>query len=106
MSSTTSSEPHGKIGADEDAVAALFDGALGPAAGLNDPSELGPEHILRRVSPIEIRSMATLYRYLSPGELLDRVPGHAVFREYWADARSDSFDPPARIAALRGTKLH
>ena len=76
------------------------------AAGLNDPSELGPEHILRRVSPIEIRSMATLYRYLAPGELLDRVPGHAVFREYWADARSDSFQPPARIAALRGTKLH
>ncbi len=76
------------------------------AAGLNDPSELGPEHILRRVSPIEIRSMATLYRYLAPGELIDRVPGHAVFREYWADARSDSFQPPARIAALRGTKLH
>lgn len=76
------------------------------AAGLNDPSELGPEHILRRVSPIEIRSMATLYRYLSPGELLDRVPGHAVFREYWADARSDSFAPPPRIEALRGTKLH
>ncbi len=75
------------------------------AAGLQHPSELGPEHILRRVSPTEIRSMATLYRYLAPGELLDRVPEHAVFREYWADARSDSFGPPPRIAALRGTKL-
>jgi hypothetical protein len=30
-------EPSGKIGADEDAVAALFDGALGASAGLNDP---------------------------------------------------------------------
>lgn len=75
------------------------------AAGLNDPSELGPEHILRRVSPVEIRSLAALYRYLGPGELLDRVPDHVVFREYWAEARSDSFAPPARISALRGSKL-
>jgi glutamate synthase domain-containing protein 2 len=75
------------------------------AAGLNDPSELGPEHILRRVSPVEIRSLAALYRYLGPGELLDRVPEHVVFREYWADARSDSFAPPARISALRTSKL-
>ena len=74
------------------------------AAGLSDPSQLGPEHILRRVSPVEIRSLAALYRYLEPGELLDRVPAHAVFRGFWADARSDSFAPPARIAALRETK--
>ena len=75
------------------------------AAGLNDPSELGPEHILRRVSPTEIRSLASLYRYLAPGELLDKVPEHAVFREYWAEARSDSFNPPPRIAAIRASKL-
>ena len=75
------------------------------AAGLSDPSQLGPEHILRRVSPVEIRSLAALYRYLEPGELLDRVPEHAVFHAYWAYARSDSFSPPPRIAALRETKL-
>ncbi len=74
------------------------------AAGLNDPSELGPEHILRRVSPVEIRSLASLYRYLAPGELLTKVPEHRVFHDYWADARTDSFNPPARIAALRSTK--
>jgi len=74
------------------------------AAGLNDPSELGPEHILRRVSPVEIRSLASLYRYLAPGELLRKVPDHAVFHDYWADARSDSFQPPARIQALRTSK--
>jgi glutamate synthase domain-containing protein 2 len=74
------------------------------AAGLHDPSELGPEHILRRVSPVEIRSLASLYRYLAPGELLRKVPDHAVFHDYWADARSDSFQPPARIQALRTSK--
>ncbi|WP_225764095.1 FMN-binding glutamate synthase family protein [Stenotrophomonas sp. Marseille-Q4652] len=74
------------------------------AAGLNSPAELGPEHIIRRVSPVEIRSLASLYRFLEPGELLTGHPEHAVFRDYWHDARSDSFRPPARIHALRTSK--
>ena len=74
------------------------------AAGLQDPSELGPEHILRRVSPVEIRSLASLYRYLQPGELLDRIPDHAVFRDFWAEARSDAFMPPLHVARLRTSK--
>jgi glutamate synthase domain-containing protein 2 len=74
------------------------------AAGLVHPDQLGPEHIVRRVSPTEVRSLAALYRFLEPGELLDRVPSHAVFRDFWADARSDSFQPPARIKALRESK--
>jgi hypothetical protein len=36
--------------------------------------------------------------------LRDGVPDHAVFQEYWADARSDSFQPPARIRRLRDSK--
>ena len=74
------------------------------AAGLTDPSELGPEHILRRVSPVEIRSLAALYRYLRPGELLQGLPGHAVFRDFWAEARADAFQPPGRVDALRRSK--
>ncbi len=74
------------------------------AAGLNSPAELGPEHIIRRVSPVEIRSLASLYRFLEPGELLTGHPEHAVFRDYWHDARSDSFQPPTRIQALRASK--
>ena len=76
------------------------------AAGLRGPSELGPEHILRRVSPVEIRSLASLYVYLRPGELLQGLPGHAVFHDFWTEARSDAFQPPARIAALRQSKAH
>ena len=74
------------------------------AAGLDHPSDLGPEHILRRVSPVEIRSLAALYRYLRPGELLQHIPGHAVFHDFWAEARSDAFQPPARVDALRRSK--
>jgi glutamate synthase domain-containing protein 2 len=71
------------------------------AAGLQHPRELGPEHILRRVSPTEVRSLASLYRFLAPGELLHKVPDHAVFKQFWADARSDTFAPPAKVSALR-----
>lgn len=75
------------------------------AAGLRHPAELGPEHIIRRISGTEVRSLAKVYPFLCPGELLERVPDHAVFAKFWAAARSDSFAPPACVADLRGTKL-
>ncbi len=75
------------------------------ACGLAGPEQLGPEHILRRVSAVEIRSLAGLYRFLEPGELLHGTPEHAVFRQFWAPARADSFEPPPRVAALRMAKF-
>jgi glutamate synthase domain-containing protein 2 len=75
------------------------------AAGLTHPSELGPEHVIRRVSSHEVRSLATLYRFLEPGELLAGVPEHAVFQRFWAAARPDTFAPPADLVARRATKL-
>lgn len=75
------------------------------AAGLQHPSELGPENVMRRVSPHEIRSIASLYRFLEPGELLVGVPEHAVFQRFWNDARPDTFAPPPSISARRATKL-
>lgn len=75
------------------------------AAGLSHPDELGPEHILRRVSGTEIRSLATLYRQIKPGSLLQgHMPEHAVFREFWHEARSDAFIPPSHVAKLRSSK--
>ncbi|QDH70177.1 FMN-binding glutamate synthase family protein [Marilutibacter alkalisoli] len=74
------------------------------AAGLGGPEELGPEHILRRVSPIEVRSLAALYRFLEPGELLRGVPEHQVFRNFWAEARSDSFSAPGRVGTMQHSK--
>ena len=55
---------------------------------------------------MEIRSLASLYRYLEPGQLLRGIPEHAVFRDFWAQARSDAFAPPARVAVLRRSKAH
>ncbi len=76
------------------------------AAGLEHPGQLGPEHILRRVTAIEVRSLAALYRFLEPGELLHGTSGHAVFRDYWAQARSDAFAPPERVTRMRGSKSY
>jgi len=76
------------------------------AAGLEHPQELGPEHIIMRVSPTEVRSFASLYNYLEPGILLRGAPKHhAVFEEFWESANAEAFAPPSSIAALRGSKL-
>ncbi|RPE81759.1 FMN-binding glutamate synthase family protein [Vulcaniibacterium tengchongense] len=75
------------------------------AAGLEHPRQLGPEHILRRVSAVEVRSLAALYRFLEPGELLGKVPAHAVFQAFWASARSDSFVAPSAVDAMRASKV-
>jgi hypothetical protein len=45
-----------------------------------------------------------MYRFLEPGELIHGAPEHAVFKAFWADARSDSFEPPERMRRLRETK--
>ena len=74
------------------------------AAGLTHPGQIGPEHILRRVSAIEVRSLAALYHFLEPGELLHHVPDHAVFKAFWTEARSDSFSPPERVRRMRDSK--
>ncbi|QWF19083.1 FMN-binding glutamate synthase family protein [Lysobacter capsici] len=74
------------------------------AAGLSHPGEIGPEHILRRVSPTEVRSLGALYNFLAPGDLLGKVPDHAVFKSFWANARSDSFAAPERLLAMRASK--
>ena len=75
------------------------------AAGLDHPDQLGPEHILRRVSPTEVRSLAALYRFLKPGELLGgHIPEHAVFQDFWQAARSDAFMPPENVLRLRSGK--
>ncbi len=75
------------------------------AAGLNHPSELGPENVIRRVSANEVRSIGALYRFLEPGELLGGVPEHAVFQRFWHAARADTFAPPPELSARRATKV-
>ena len=75
------------------------------AAGLQHPDELGPEHIIRRVSSTDVRSLAALHVWARNGELLSGTPEHQVFKVFWHVARADSFVPPAHTLSLRGSKL-
>ena len=74
------------------------------AAGLGHPRELGPEHVIRRVSATDVRSLASLHHWARPGELLAGVPDHPVFKVFWDVARADSFEAPATTLSLRGAK--
>ena len=75
------------------------------AAGLLHPSELGPEHVIRRVSSTEVRSLAKLHHFVRHGELLEGVPDHAVFQVFWDQARADSFAAPAQTRDMQASKL-
>lgn len=76
------------------------------ASGLTHPSQLGPEHIIRRVSRDEVKSYLDVFRFLEPGELLHGgQTGHTVFDRYWPLTDGNSFDPPELIQRLRDTKL-
>ena len=76
------------------------------AAGLTHPAQLGPEHIIRRVSSTEVRSLATLHRFVQPGALLGaELPPQPVFQVFWHGARPDSFTSPPEAAAMLATKL-
>jgi glutamate synthase domain-containing protein 2 len=74
------------------------------AAGLSHPCELGPEHVIRRVSSNEVRSLAALHVWARPGELLSGTPDHPVFKVFWDVARADSFSAPDSVLTLYHTK--
>ena len=67
------------------------------AMGMGGAPEFGPEGEF-------VRSMAALYRFLEPGELLTGIPEHAVFESFWASSRSDSFAAPEKVTRMRESK--
>jgi glutamate synthase domain-containing protein 2 len=75
------------------------------ASGLSHPNEIGPEHIIRRVSSTEVRSLSALYHFVKPGELIGGLPDHAVFKVFWNAARTDSFTPPSYVLEQHHTKV-
>jgi glutamate synthase domain-containing protein 2 len=62
------------------------------AAGLTHPSELGPHHLVRRVSISEIKQFSELHVFLKPGELLDGACRHHTYARNWALASADRFE--------------
>ena len=62
------------------------------AAGLSHPSELGPHHLVRRVSLTEIRLFSQLHIFLEDGELLSGTHDRDFYSAAWKLARADRFE--------------
>jgi glutamate synthase domain-containing protein 2 len=75
------------------------------ASGLTHPNQIGPEHIIRRVSSTEVRSLSALYHFVKPGELIGGTPDHVVFKIFWDVSRTDSFAPPKTVLEQHHTKV-
>jgi glutamate synthase domain-containing protein 2 len=74
------------------------------AAGLTHPDQLGPEHVIRRVSSTEVRSLAALHHFVKAGELLGDTPEHPVFKIFWPQADPESFEAPPSLLSLQTSK--
>lgn len=61
------------------------------AAGLEHPGQLGPHHLVRRVSRTEIRMFSQLHIFLEEGELLGDSHNRDFYSAAWRLARADSF---------------
>lgn len=61
------------------------------AAGLKHPRQLGPHHLVRRVSRTEIRMFSQLHIFLEDGELLGDDHNRDFYSVAWRLARADSF---------------
>jgi glutamate synthase domain-containing protein 2 len=61
------------------------------ASGLREPSELRPWHILRRVSPTEVRHYGEMYEYLKDRELMTE-PVPKSFARAWRAASATTFE--------------
>lgn len=61
------------------------------ACGLQQPSQFTPHHLMIRISSREVRSAASQYDWLEPGELLSENSRHPAFVKFWKMARPDSF---------------
>lgn len=68
-------------------------GELVGAAGLTHPNQLGPHHIVRRVSINDVKLVSALIKQVQPGDLLKNRDQHPVYQIFWDMASPDTFAP-------------
>lgn len=62
------------------------------ACGLEHPDQFTPHHLMIRISSKEVRSAASQYDWLEPGDLLKKGEiSHPAFRKFWPAADASSF---------------
>ena len=63
------------------------------AAGVDRPEKLGPHHLVRRVSPTEVKPFADLHLFLKSRVLIDGLCEDSFYKTSWDRASAESFDP-------------
>lgn len=66
------------------------------AAGLSHPDELGPHHLVRRVTTTEIKLFSQLHYFVRPNALIDGSETSEFYRTCWQQARAETFDAAPR----------
>lgn len=61
------------------------------AAGIRHPNEIGPHHLVRRISATEVRQFADIHVFLEPGSLLDQRCTADFYTRNWALAKAETF---------------
>ncbi len=62
------------------------------AAGVKHPRELGPHHLVRRISATEVKLFSQIHQFLAPGSLLNGGDVGEFYKSCWAMAQAESFD--------------
>jgi hypothetical protein len=62
------------------------------AMGLDHTSELGPDHVVRRVTQFQAMSLGEIYDFLEPGAYLTGT-ADPRFQAFWDQASAESFRP-------------
>ncbi|WP_292052545.1 MULTISPECIES: FMN-binding glutamate synthase family protein [unclassified Brevundimonas] len=75
------------------------------AAGIEKPSDLGPQHLVRRVSQSEIRLYSQIHTFLKPGELLEQGEQHPFYGLSWKLADAHSFTAEKGYSAFNDLEL-
>lgn len=63
------------------------------AAGVSHPKDLGPHHLVRRISSTEIKLYSQLLRFVEPGSLLSGGVDGEFYAAAWKLASAASFEP-------------
>jgi glutamate synthase domain-containing protein 2 len=61
------------------------------AAGLRKPSELKPDHMVRRITPTEIKDFSQLHYFMKSGELLSGYITSDFYRVMWERSSAEKF---------------
>lgn len=75
------------------------------AAGIARPQDLGPQHLVRRISQSEIRLYSQIHTYLKPGELLEQGEQHPFYGLSWKLADAHSFTAEKGYTAFNELEL-